>query len=66
MRSWKFFAKMAVPCIRSAGEMRKAEDPDNVGTDDVIGTSLVYVADLLESLINDGKNLPKAPAILSK
>ena len=60
---WKILVRMAVPFIRSAGEAKKAEDSNTTGKDDLIGVSLVYAADLLESLATD-KPLPKAPEAL--
>ncbi len=63
---WKMFANMAVPFIRAAGLAKEAEDADSVGQDDLIGMSLVYVADLLTALINGNTTLPKPPPALSK
>jgi hypothetical protein len=60
---WKILARMAVPFIRSAGEAKKAEDENNTGRDDLIGVSLVYAADLLESLVAN-RDVPKAPQSL--
>lgn len=60
---WKTIVRMALPLLRAAGEAKKAEDENSIGSDDVIGISLVYASDLLDALIN-GKPLPKAPAVL--
>jgi len=60
---WKTIVRMALPLLRSAGEAKKAEDDNTTGTDDAIGVSLVYAADLLDALVS-GKTLPKAPSIL--
>lgn len=61
--NWKFFVKMAIPMIENAGEMYIGKDDNDTGRDDLIGQSLVYVAKLLNAIIND-KELPKAPAAL--
>ncbi len=47
--------------IRMAGESKIAEDSNKSGRDDLIGVSLVYAADLLDAIISDKQNLPKAP-----
>lgn len=52
---------MAIPFIRIAGEEYRDQDADNVGRDDLIGSSLIYVAALLEAILVGGQ-LPKAPA----
>ncbi len=59
--NWKTFARMAVPFIRAAGESKKNEDADNTGRDDMIGSSLVYAADLLDAILADKPTLPKVP-----
>ena len=61
--NWQMFAGMAVPFIRAAGIQKENEDTNTTGKDDLIGISLVYVADLLQSLI-DGKTPPAAPSVL--
>lgn len=58
---WKRFVRMAIPFIRIAGEEYRDQDADNVGRDDLIGSSLIYVAALLEAILVGGQ-LPKAPA----
>lgn len=58
-------ANMAIPAITGAGEMKKAEDENTTGKDDAIGVSLVFVADLLNALIN-GKPIPSVPDALIK
>lgn len=63
MNWWKVLANMAIPALMLAGEAKKAEDTNNTGKDDAIGATLVYIADLLNALIN-GKPLPKAPDAL--
>ena len=35
--NWKFAIQMAIPLIRGAGEAKRAEDPNNVGQDDLVG-----------------------------
>jgi hypothetical protein len=64
--NWKMFAGMAVPFIRAAGVSKENEDANTTGRDDLIGMSLVYVADLLQALIDDKPELPTPPAALSK
>lgn len=63
--NWQMFAGMAVPFIRAAGLAKENEDSNNTGQDDLIGMSLVYVADLLQALIDGKAALPKPPASLS-
>ena len=60
---WKVIARMAIPLVRTAGVAKENEDANTTGQDDLIGLSLVYAADLLQSLI-DGTEVPKAPAAL--
>ncbi len=60
---WKVIARMAIPLVRAAGMAKENEDANTTGQDDLIGISLVYAADLLQSLI-DGTDVPKAPAAL--
>jgi len=62
--NWKFLLQLALPMIRHAGESKKAEDSNNTGKDDLIGVSLVYVADLVDAILNDANQMPKAPAQL--
>lgn len=57
---WKTLVRIVVPLIRAAGEAKKVEDENTTGKDDLAGISLVYAADLLESLLT-GTNAPKAP-----
>lgn len=61
---WKYFAKMAIPMIEAAGEAKKAEDENTTGRDDLIGSGLVYAAQILQAIIS-GKEIPKAPAVLT-
>ena len=61
---WKMFVKMAIPVIHAAGEAYKGQDDNDTGRDDLIEVSLVYVADLLQAIVSDKPELPKAPAIL--
>lgn len=63
MFGWKMWTQMAIPALRNAGLAKKNEDANNTGKDDIIGSTLVYVADLLDALISDSE-LPKAPAFL--
>jgi len=63
MNWWKIILRSALPLVRAAGEAKKAEDDNTTGKDDLIGTSLVYAADLLDALIAD-KLPPKAPDAL--
>jgi hypothetical protein len=63
MKWWKILANMAIPAIHGAGEAKRAEDANDTGTDDAIGISLEYAADLLNALVNN-KPLPKAPDVL--
>lgn len=60
---WKYFARMAIPMIESAGEAKQAEDENSTGRDDLIGISLVYAAQLLQAIVS-GKEIPKAPKVL--
>jgi hypothetical protein len=55
---------MCLPLLRQAGESKKAEDENSTGKDDLIGTSLVYAADLLDAILADKPKLPKAPDVL--
>lgn len=52
---------MALPFIRIAGEEYRDQDTNETGRDDLIGSTLIYVAALLEAVLTDGQ-LPKAPA----
>lgn len=61
--NWKFFAQMAIPWIRMAGQQQRDKDPGNTGKDDLIGVSLIYAADLLDWVVND-KQQPKTPEVL--
>ncbi|HRH40416.1 MAG TPA: hypothetical protein PKY82_02140 [Pyrinomonadaceae bacterium] len=61
--NWKMWVSMAIPAIRNAGISKKNEDANNTGRDDIIGSSLIYIADLLEAILSD-KELPKAPSVL--
>ena len=61
---WRFFANMAIPFIEKAGRDYIGKDVDDVGKDDIIGQSLVYIAKLLSAIINDVPTLPKAPVAL--
>ncbi len=63
MQWWKYAVRMVIPLIRAAGIAKENEDPNTTGQDDLIGISLVYAADLLQSLV-DGTDVPKAPAVL--
>lgn len=62
--NWKFFVNMALPFIESAGRDYIGKDSNDVGKDDMIGQSLVYVANLLRAIINDKPELPKVPEAL--
>lgn len=61
---WKIFVKMAIPFIRMGAEQFKNQDANATGKDDLIGNSLDYCANLLES-ITENKELPKVPAELN-
>ena len=63
MFGWKTLIMIALPMLRMAGEAKKAEDTNDTGTDDLIGVSLVYAADLLDAILR-GKSVPKAPEAL--
>lgn len=58
--NWQMFASMATPFIRAAGIAKENEDTNATGKDDQIGMTLVYIADLLDSLIQ-GTTQPKIP-----
>jgi hypothetical protein len=60
---WVILIQMALPMLRAAGVQKKAEDGNDTGKDDAIGVSLIYAADLLESLVTN-QPLPKAPDAL--
>lgn len=62
--NYKMFLRMLLPMLRMAGEAKKAEDTNTTGKDDLIGTSLVYAADLLDAILTDKPTLPKAPVML--
>jgi len=57
------FVQMAIPLIRMAGVDQKNKDENTSGKDDLIGTSLVYAADLLDWIVNDKKQ-PVVPEAL--
>jgi hypothetical protein len=61
--NWKFFVNLAIPFIEAAGRDYCAKDENNVGKDDIIGQSLIYVAVLLSAIVNDAP-IPKAPEVL--
>lgn len=61
--SWKFFVRMAIGPIASAGSYFVNKDSNEVGQDDLIGKTLLYVADILNALVID-KPAPKAPEFL--
>jgi hypothetical protein len=61
--NWKFFVRMAIPFLRSAGDSFREQDANDTGRDDMIGISLDYAADLIEAVINH-QPLPKAPGQL--
>jgi hypothetical protein len=65
MQWWKILANMAIPAIRGAGEAKKAEDVNTTGKDDIIGTGLVFAADLLNAFVNHVP-IPKVPDSLLK
>lgn len=60
---WKVLAGMAIPLIRMAGVQKQNEDANTSGKDDLIGTSLVYAADLLDWIVNNKKQ-PAVPEAL--
>jgi hypothetical protein len=62
--NWKMWLRMVLPMLRMAGESKKAEDENTTGKDDLIGTSLVYAADLLDAILADKPKLPKVPDAL--
>ena len=62
--NWRILVKWALPMLRMAGESKKAEDGNSEGRDDLIGVSLIYAADLLDAILSDKPNIPKAPQIL--
>lgn len=62
--NWKFFVRMALPMLRMAGEEYKNRDDNNSGKDDLIGTSLVYAADLIEAAIAEKPKMPAVPNAL--
>lgn len=62
--NWKMFVRMVLPMLRMAGESKKAEDENTTGKDDMIGTSLVYAADLLDAILADKPKMPKVPDAL--
>ena len=62
--NWKMFIRMALPMLRMAGEAKRAEGENTSGKDDLIGTVLIFAADLIEWAITDGKALPKVPDAL--
>lgn len=62
--NWKFFVQMALPLLRAAGESKKNEDENTTGKDDLIGVSLVYAADLIEAVLKNKTDMPKAPPSL--
>ena len=63
--NWKSIVRLVIPFIRMAGEDYKNKDANTTGKDDIIGVSLVYAADILESAISD-KAPPAVPALLKK
>lgn len=49
---WKTILQMALPLVRAAGQAKRDEDENNTGTDDLIGYSLIYLADLGAAIIS--------------
>ena len=62
--NWKFFVQMALPLLRQAGESKKNKDENTTGKDDLVGTVLIFAADLIDWAINQKKPLPKVPDAL--
>lgn len=60
MKFWKVLVMMAIQPLRTAGELKKAEDSNSTGKDDAQGIAMIFAADLLEAIVYD-KALPKAP-----
>lgn len=60
---WRVIAGMAIPLVRMAGVQKQNEDIGTSGKDDLIGTSLVYAADLLDWIVNNKKQ-PAVPESL--
>lgn len=63
MFGWKMLLKMVLPMLESIGEAKIAEDENDTGKDDIIGQSILYAIKIFKAVL-DGKDVPKAPAIL--
>lgn len=53
---WKYFARLAVPMIESAGEMYVNQDENETGKDDLIGKTLIYIASLIKAVLSGDTN----------
>lgn len=54
MTWWKILLSMAIPAIEAAGIAKENEDANDSGTDDLIGQTLVYIAQLAKWVMAGG------------
>lgn len=63
MFGWKMLLQMVLPMLEAVGQAKIDEDANNTGKDDIIGQSILYAIKIFKAVL-DGKDVPKAPAIL--
>lgn len=61
---WKVLLKMALPLLRGAGEDYREQDENDTGKDDLIGYTLIYIADLGTAVLTGDTS--KIKAVLNK
>lgn len=63
--SWKMLLRMVMPMLESIGQAKIDEDSNETGKDDITGQSILYAIKIFKAIL-DGKDVPKAPALLTK
>lgn len=63
MFGWKMLLKMVMPMLEAVGQAKIDEDENHVGKDDITGEAILFGIKIFQAVI-DGKDIPKAPAIL--
>lgn len=63
MFGWKMLLKMVLPMLEAIGQAKIDEDANDTGKDDITGQAILFAIKIFKAVL-DGKDVPKAPAIL--
>lgn len=65
--NWKTLLASIVPLLMLAGQLKKSEDDNDTGTDDIIGNTMIYVGQLITWIVGGATGAaPQPPAALNQ